>query len=139
MCWTGNSNPIVAKDDIPCKKIVKVLYRPPRKIYVPFFMHAKSIEYVIGETYTSEIRIRYQWEDGFKEIDVGLHCYSKDVKTQHLQTGIAVNFLNNPNGRYYSNIYNPVLMNCIIPKGTTYYENNNGEIVTEKLKIISIE
>jgi hypothetical protein len=34
---------------------------------------------------------------------------------------------------------NPVLMKCIIPAGTTYYENKKGEIVSEKLIVKEID
>jgi hypothetical protein len=32
----------------------------------------------------------------------------------------------------------PVIVECIIPKGTVFYENEWGEIVAETLKIIKI-
>ena len=81
------------------------------------------------------------------KIDEGIHCYNFDrvvVEKSTSESGkrliAKVPFATDAYGQHYLCTYygddlhfEAVLLECIIPKGTTYYENNQGEIVTEKL------
>ena len=117
--------------------------------------------YTANEEKKHTIEVRDDIVDELKEdlirIDIGLHSYSRECKiekTQRKQTpqNTTMNFLivypKNYNGsklfggtHTYSDsiIYSlrriPVMVKAIIPKGTTYYENSRGEIVSEKLVI----
>jgi hypothetical protein len=149
MCWYGKLlSKQVAKKDIHCKKVIA--YNPKDKYYFPYYVIYGDIRrYEIGKTYTSnlEIRnIRMSHVDLLQHchIEDGLHCYSWDVTvvankvdnsafTITAKTGgIAYYSFDEPQLRY------PILVDCIIPKGATYYENDYGEIVTNTLKLVKI-
>lgn len=142
MCWIGdNKHKHIATEDIKCKK---VLYKPDTNLYLsPIY----NVEYKVGETYTSNpIKTKLYGSRPHLIILEGIHCYS--AKTKALMTNdtfgkkiLMIYSLRFLNGKYkYSPLLSwgpySVIMECIIPKGTVYYENENGEIVAQKLKVI---
>ena len=146
MCWIGdNKNEHIAIDDIKCKKILlKETIDNSFCYYSPIFNQI----YKIGETYTSNPIIPKLYGNGPRVvIHEGIHCYdikktkaviTKDVFGKRNLVIYSIRWLT----RKYK--YRPLIgwgeyavaVECIIPKGTIYYENQNGEIVTQNLKII---
>ena len=136
MCWIGIANPIIAKEDIVCFKVVKKFYPG---VYVPYFRYTSTtMGYKIGETYKSDVVISYGYDGGYNAINEGLHCYDSTAKVKYSEDGIEI-FLNGREcAKLYSYDNDPAVLKCIIPKGTKYYKNKHGEIVTEKLIIIGL-
>jgi hypothetical protein len=145
MCWYGKATPKIAKDDIPCKKIVGK-HETKRNVYVPFFRSPYTdMTYHIGKTYMAKVGISYYIDLStvFRRnedlITTGIHCYANDVK---IFDSKPLGYKTVKIGRFntlYTYKNNPVVLCCIIPKGTVYYENEYGEIVTEKLRIVDVE
>jgi hypothetical protein len=143
MCWHGKlENRKIATEDLKCYKIVlKFSYEP---FFRPYYRCNKSpIIYEVGKTYYGVICPAKVIEDtDLITIHEGIHCYDLSVlickfyKDKYevkylLPHGVFLNL-----GTFSSRTYcKAVLMECTIPKGTIYYMNDKGEIVTEKLII----
>ena len=159
MCWIGKvEHKHVAKENIEVRKILlkerEELFNNPSFVSPYQFM-----KYGIGIGYVTKINPCHgfpQSDDPSRiTINEGLHCYNPSkcrfVKHENFQgetsvinvylfdsKNLAVQTKNTicfPADRYRY----PVLMKAIIPKGTTYYENYRGEIVSEKLIIKEID
>ena len=153
MCWIGNkTDKKKARRDIKTYKVLNVYKLDENVLMSP----RQQFQYTIGQTYNARIhqesinrpvlgKIRFEY---------GIHCYSEnctfkrfggdpnDPKTKrycsiatrltHYQkdyeTGAVHTYLKD-------SYYYPAVFECTIPKGTTYYENEAGEIVTEALTI----
>ena len=159
MCWTGKTGDIhIAKEDIEVRKMLlkerKELFNNPSFVSPYQFM-----KYKIGIGYVTKINPLHAFPlsgSSYITIKEGLHCYSPSkcrfVKRENFQgeTNIITVYLLCDSKNlaeqardtvcFQANRYRyPVLMKCIIPKGTTYYENKRGEIVSEKLIIKDID
>lgn len=103
-------------------------------------------EYRTGETYTLNRDIKpvtVKYERGsvcFYNINKGFHSYSPDkIKMRHTRYGvIRAESTNRHILDYYDMKYKLVRVDCTIPKGTTYYENEDGEFVSHTITIDSI-
>lgn len=147
MCWIGKNCPIVADKDISVFKI-GVQKKSSKKIYSYF----QFMIYELGITYRSDI-VKY---DGLHDPDCitileGLHSYSMDVAviqsknkydgSSYIKAVIKRNGNEKLLERYCLNNveeYKLVVMDCIIPKGATYYKNEDGEIVSNLIKFVKI-
>ena len=141
MCWHGIlKNRKIATEDLKCYKIVlKFNYEP---FFRPYFRCNDSpMIYEVGETYYGKICPSKAMEDtDLITIHEGIHCYDLSVHIFYkdkyevsylLPCGIFLKI-----GTFLSRTdCKAVLVECTIPKGTLYYINDKGEIVTEKLII----
>lgn len=136
MCWVGNvENRKIATEDIKTKKIVDLFEGRYYGYYQELF------EYELGKTYKTEINpTRVTYDDNVRVIDVGYHSYAWDIEIKSLCGGdIRVKGLGLLGGKTtYTNRHGfgngkVVVVECTIPKGTVYWENCVGEIVSEKL------
>ena len=144
MCWIGfKRNKWVADKDIHCKKVIG--YDEKVGVYRPWIMRSLPFFYEIGQMYATKLEIKTKKcgphfspsEDRhFLEIMTGLHCYANSLKVykHHDYSMIVGNNLFTGD----QHTLRPVLVDCIIPRGATYYENERGEIVTNKLKLVKI-
>lgn len=96
--------------------------------------------YEVGKEYSEEQGIRISFIDGVMKIDKGLHCYSRylTTDTRNMVSFLAVDVKLNDGSyvNYYALNYAKHelgKLECIIPKDTTYYLNEKGEIVTDKI------
>ncbi len=135
MCWEGKvSDRKIATRDIKTKKIVEFI----NGSYCGYFQ--RNFRYELGKTYTAKIK-PYEQEpsDTYCMIDAGLHSYAWDTKMTRSTYSDIVIICSRECGILSRRFYffsNPILaMECTIPKGTVYYENKCGEIVSEKLII----
>ena len=145
MCWVGKIEDIhIAKEDIEVKK---VLMARGNDVPGSFVSPYRNVPYKFDVIYEATITPHHPHhpDDGTIMINAGLHCYSakcdsSTYKSVHGRiTVINIYLLRTFEGTRESHNYvadvfrKPVLMKCIIPAGTTYYENKRGEIVSEKL------
>ena len=160
MCWYGTVNDEkVAKRDL---RVMKVLYKPIKiseHINLPidlkdyFIAPYAATFYEIGKRYEQDI-MQITTYDTFGDadklvIEKGLHSFSKSVKWKISKLYNIRAFTANTVSVYcVSNMLIPAfkfnqatisgnfelkLVECIIPKGTKYYRNNKGDIVSEAL------
>lgn len=161
MCWNGRKKNLkVAKKDIKVKKVLnkeylkKCLVRD--KSFTRIISPYRGFCYEVGETYEEKINSSESVNVEIA-IDRGLHCYSnkcphiiEDIgrsvsmiicrKPGILRRILFVNKPGRPIGIFSSEEDSPavdrfrslLLAQFIIPAGTRYYENDKGEIVTEK-------
>ena len=120
MCFTliKTAPKLIAKEDITC---YKVIHKNFTSLYYSF-------QYVVGELVKSDIVIESTPED-YDIIDVGLHSYT-DLQIAIKTHNAGVNIY----------LAAPIIVECIIPEGSEYYENpfdreyvSNQLIVTKKL------
>jgi hypothetical protein len=159
MCWTGKvEHKYVAKENI---EVRKMLLKEREELFdnPSFVSPYQFMKYEIGIGYVTKINPFHAFQQSDPSritINEGLHCYSPSkcrfVKHENSQGETSVinvyllcNFKNlaeqvrnticfPADGYRY-----PVVMKAIIPKGTTYYENDSGEIVSEKLIVKEID
>ena len=137
MCWTSNSKPIkqVADDDIP---VFKLCMRSSENIILPYH-YGRDLTYMVGGTYSSDIRMVHAvigWETLYN-IHEGLHSFSPKCTINPLSQGkISVCTPKHKEvGGWYSTDRLCVLL-CLIPKGATYYLNDNEEYVSDTIKVV---
>lgn len=134
MCWRAfKAEKKIAQKDF---NVYKVLMRNVENslLVSPF----RYFPYCLGKEYKAEIHVEeaiFHYEKD--TIDEGLHCYSEECMVKEFCKSIAVGnhygaLLECYTGEFYRLGTSPVVVKCTIPKGTAYYENGNGEIVTEK-------
>ena len=150
MCWVGNiHHKRIAEKDIHCKKIIAKDSNGCLDAW-----YRKGHPYAVGETYEEKLDIELRSKDSdLIDINKGLHCYNykctitMDITITHkLPYFVVAKTVGLFRKDFYHthqeeltaecNAYvNPVIVEVVIPKGTTYYENYFGEIVTEKFVI----
>lgn len=156
MCWSTNfpelAAPKTAKKPIKVYKVCKK--RPNSDIIISYYMNH---EYKVGETYRMAADFEVIDYDEveptrpYYEINAGFHSYS------HEKTKVKMTYHYNGDDRklievlfgdqnctidyfkvsHYDTI-DIVRVECTIPEGSTYYENANGEIVSNAITIDSI-
>lgn len=149
MCWTTENSSYTkirtAEKDIEVFKIVNLSLNPLDTEEYLFYSVYKHFQYKIGGKYNCEIG-EIGEVDRLFYINEGIHSYSKKVKIIHCNdyiddyyTSAICVFHNNIklDYFYYKPIY--VKLKCVIPKGSQYYENEHGEIVSNTIKVISFE
>ena len=132
MCWIGKNNRQSAKEDISVFKIVNYDLRS----FYYYFQYSKNA------TYRMNLRIPDKPMNRIR-IDCGFHSYVEN------EVFVKYTYDNSVYRIYSSNMHleldnfdnrdNVVKLNCIIPKGSVYYKNDNGEIVSDTLKVIDVE
>lgn len=161
MCWYGTvKDEKVAKRDL---RVMKVLYKPIKiseRIKLPidlndcFIAPYAATFYEIGKRYEQNIRKIATYDtigDADKlVIEKGLHSFSKSVKWEigrelynkgeFLANTVSVYCVRDIlipafkfNQAAIFGYFELKLVECIIPKGTKYYRNNRGDIVSEAL------
>lgn len=131
MCWTSTEKPVrqIAQKDVICYKIL-VLFRDGRLVS-PYFRYEYKC-HKINDEIALNIDTTYAFDkvfcvDLFKKINLytcrqGYHSYSSldDAKKVY-------------NSSFYEN--GVCVFKCIIPKGSVYYKNERGEIVSSNIII----
>lgn len=141
MCWM-TKKPVIAKkiaeeNLFVFKMLIDTSNRRPNTLLSPIYRHF----YSIGEEYSIRNKLKMLWasRDQVYFISEGIHSYSTDccVTKQSDGSTIVKDQTGEIIGRYpYIESYDFVIVSCIIPEGTTYYENERGQIVSERIKII---
>jgi hypothetical protein len=130
MCWITNTIPKleVAKEDIPVKKI---LLNYNGSLYSPVFGDGKWKLNVVRATELGEVNYHkldecFSIRHGFHSCE-NIHKYDNDFS--HVWTN-----------KYFNHLFaiddGEDVFNAIIPKGSRYYKNEEGDYVSDKLMII---
>ena len=140
MCWQTRykTKLKVAEDNIPVTKIVRVSSDIIQAYYVPGFIYSKKI-------FHSKLDLPYLYGRSWR-VQKGFHSYKSSCPIELCKmfypegwkcSLIVKNFIG-----ICLDVYNPFfssdlgIMSCIIPKGSKYYENEHGEIVSDTIKPI---
>ena len=138
MCWRGYSGSKVAKRDI---EVYKAMFKDG-KYYVPYF-YSSSIAYEVGKLYKQNMDVQ---SGGYLyRVEAGFHSYSMEVT--YVKRDRATNMYGVWSkvdkyfrGYYYDKLLNNVhFVKCIIPKGAEYFENEDGEIVSNMIIVTGEE
>lgn len=136
MCWRGvKGNRKIAEHDIKTRKVL--MYDSVRDRLTAFY-HDEFV-YELGKLYKQEINeIDYiTFVGNHIAIQEGFHSYSceRPITKSLTETTIYSVF-----AAYRTHIKTliPTLVECTIPKGSVYYENDYNEIVSNCLVIDSI-
>ena len=128
MCWIGKCNIKIAKRDFYVYKLGSVSYKGFESLYQDFVYEPKEINKKI------ELNpIQLYKDKSFYKIYEGYHSY-KDVVMPYsdLRSCCRTIYLGKIKLSHYPyNIYH--LATFIIPKGSVYYENIYGEIVSSNI------
>lgn len=128
MCWTTlydkNLQPLIAEDDMTVLKVLSKDLKSPFQL---------NFQYILNEN-TPHVPIKLELSYWQKEDIINDGYHSVSIK-QH--SSLKFDELT---GKYlYKNSVFPdgnCLFEAIIPKGTKYYENEYGEIVSEIIRIV---
>ena len=134
MCWISKTPAIlkIASEDI---KVFKIIEKFENNIISAY----KGFRYKIGQLYETEIRLTETFSSAF--IQQGFHSYSNECRLERdctylEQPAFRIMFKGSRLDGFSKVSYYKV--NCIIPKGSQYYENEFGEIVSNKIIIKEI-
>ena len=166
MCWKGRKNDMRRSDKDT--KVFKVLYKkiPYDKSEAPkYYAPLVACEYELNKEY-EVAPIKPLWASPFDirmnqcKIDEGLHSFSTKIKVEKKPISNSkilyckIGNYNFPARKYnlfsMGNLYldqsgefECVVVEAIIPAGTVYWENPEGEIVSNKLiltdKIVEVD
>ena len=140
MCWTGkiSDKHIATEGDMP---VYKVLLINGDDLLSPY----RDMPYIEKKLYTRDIKPKIYGTDYEIRIEAGLHCYSGScmakMKNAYNDKDIIVDTKRHFR-LYYESFRSDTdnrimaVFRGVIPKGTVYYENEHGEIVSEGLKIL---
>ena len=105
------------------------------ELYAPYIY---GFNYMLGKIYETTIEFLDISERHIK-IGKGFHSYSKEcISTLNTEwVGVASITGGTKLLGFVISIRSYTVVKCIIPKGATYYENKYGEIVSNKLQIVS--
>lgn len=141
MCWQTRykTKLKVAEDNIPVTKIVRVSSNIIQAYYVPEFI------YSIGVVYHSKLDSPYLYGRSWR-VQKGFHSYKPSCTIELYKAfcsddwycALVVKNLISVISDNYGPLYRDDLgiMSCVIPKGSKYYENEYGEIVSDTIKPI---
>ena len=146
MCWKTKckelTEPKTATKPLKTFKVCKECPHPfnPDKVSSYYF----NKEYKKDESYTLNGGIHvfcddFRWPEKYR-IDYGFHSYDPDkIRTE--KEGSTLVFYNKEDCAldvYDLRFHILYRVECTIPKGSVYYENENGEIASDKIRIDSI-
>ena len=149
MCWTATTGKeyeeYIANNNIPVMKLVNIA--PFNTIYSYF----RDFEYELNHIYrVDNFGLDIEVIANVIYIKRGFHSYSTKIKIEKATKvrngfeGIIVRHESIIVDTLPANCYvhtlktNLAIADCIIPKGAHYFLNNNGEYVSDKIKIINV-
>lgn len=145
MCWTSHNykHPvkIIADEDI---KVFKIVNRNLTSVYEDFQYEIER-EYKLMEPIVLEIgSTAGMWliNKGFhsycfETVKIYVDYYSNIFSHETIQE-ISIYTKFGRNDKFVGDIGKYIIAECIIPKGSTYYINEFGEIVSDKISITGI-
>lgn len=131
MCWCSRTTPVkqIANEDIT---VYKTLIYGNSKYY--------NYHYTLGKLEVLSKDIEVIWDAPYFEIFEGFHSYriSKAVQAMDLHNRYRLYF-NDGYNNWYLDAINTLesleLYECTIPKGSVYYDNGFGEVISNQIKV----
>lgn len=133
MCWVGKiENKHTAKNNIKTFKVCRIT--PDKKIKPYYKINGDIKIYKEGETYYSPFGVAYTGSDYIK-IDAGLHSYEIYNESIGMESYFTYNELMVIKSSTSYEGVNARIVLCTIPKGSKYFINDEGEIVSNCIVI----
>lgn len=142
MCWISRKEPKIkiAGEDIHVLKACFVIDCPKSEIYSVY----EKYPYTLG---IETAPIPFDWDITFAfvsneyEIYRGYHSYNPQKVSIRWSADKRLLEIKNDEGVLDHFIFNETLkiIECVIPRGSKYCENEQGEIVSERIKPIKIK
>lgn len=139
MCWSGsNQSRKTAMKNIVCYKILKKDKKEDDK----YFSYYYDFQYKFGELYENSLYFypmrHVRDNESIIMINDGFHSYDyisifEKIRAFTNTIGFAVFYKTINSGIYYKHNYMLSLVECIIPKGSIYYENEYGLLVSDRI------
>jgi len=138
MCWQALNNrdkrERVSDEDIT---VFKVMRKIKDGMYSSYFM---EYPYSLGKIYEMNGLESHEGEDGYMTIEKGFHSYSSKECYIYLPYNSHGQIYIQKQRTWelsavYDDTYNVCIIECTIPKGSKYYRNYYGEIVSDKIII----
>lgn len=141
MCWTTRKAKL-AKQKIADRpiRVFKVCQTINEGTSVVPYFYCFNIEYKTGDTYTINLNEpSFEFDTLVYTIQKGFHSYNSAKNTILTANHVIVSVRCERGYRigYYEKCKHLVKVDCTIPKGSTYYENEIGEIVSDTIRIDS--
>ena len=136
MCWIGKGPAFLAERDIVVYKLGHVIETTKefQSLYQNYTYYPKGLNKVVTLVpivYTTEVSKLRSSETGI--IYEGYHSY-KSISLPFNGLGFSFRFILLGNIMERIGLYNDYyIATFIIPKGSTYYENSNGELVSSNI------
>ncbi len=135
MCWISKKSiqPIIATEDISVIKVLSKHIRLYKEVLIsPYY----GMEYKLDELYETDIKVEHG--DCITSISEGFHSYSLKCPLKKTSNALIVwtKDCTNVITGYIDNVTPDTVYLAVIPKGATYYENDNGEIVSNQIKLL---
>lgn len=139
MCWNSilqiDKREHIAEEDIPMFKMMMVNGQTPFRCYpIKFGIKLATVELFIDEGLNGDLVITqgfhsYSRQDCFYAIEYGISIYSRNRAKEEKEDGDWC-LINRFDYTPYEEI---VVLEGIIPKGSCYYKNDNGEMVSDRI------
>lgn len=151
MCWSSKKAIAkIANEDIEC---FKLMLQDESNIIYSFY---EEFIYELNKLYKTDIELIKTNKNTYNVILQGFHSYSNKVKYEinniNFNNTVKLYIFTDKTRINLTNIYAKysyllakgmparlVIANCVIPKGSTYYINENEEIVSNQIMIKSIK
>lgn len=148
MCWwtvkTSYFKPIVAEEEISILKVGR--WDDENKVAKPYFKYNRELEYVEGKEYTETI---VKSTSSLMQIEHGLHSFKKDYVWLEIEPWKEINWVDVIAKREPDNGFkvdfdiitfrgeakDMSIIEGHLPVGTTFYINEDYEIVSNRLVI----
>lgn len=146
MCWESSNIPIKKVAEKPIR-VFKIGRKDWRKHHVLPYYNPEIMHYEVGRTYNHGRELTVQYESDYwmedqlvYTIDAGFHSYNS-VKVKVFKSFPVPHWFDVVSSMKLGS-YDPIVsvyVECLIPKGSVYYENYYGEIVSDKIKIVKLK
>ena len=136
MCWTGKGPARIAEKDIVVYKLGYVIETTKefRSLYQNYTYYPKGLNKVVTLVpITCGVKLPQLLSSDLGIIYSGYHSY-KNISLPFNGLGFSFRFILLGNIMERIGLYNDYyIATFIIPKGSTYYENSNGELVSSNI------
>ena len=140
MCWRKYSTikpfALTAEKDIQCFKVVLTFSTLPNTILSPY----NYFRYEIGQEYHLEEEIKVLTSAAAYEIYQGFHSYSEEVEFRIDKDEYQIKFGPKKIDWFPLSMGSGInILKCIIPEGSEYFLNDQGEYVSNCIKPIKLK
>lgn len=134
MCWFGINRKKIAQEDIPIFKLVC------KDKCGAIFSAQRYFVYELDTEYSTELTRRVSpYSGNYAFITQGFHSYMPYVKLKRCHITLYVTTCRGYElVRFNLYLRKMVILQCVIPKGATYYVNASGEVVSNSIKTVKL-
>ena len=140
MCWTGRiEDKRIAEKDIQVFKVVRDIGNGKIKSECIGFIYKTKKLYTLRHWWGGKRKLKPDIRGKYVNINSGFHSYNPDKLFTVKQQDEHIISVYSKKGNNFTISYNETdikKVKCIIPKGSEYWENKNGEVVSNQIMIL---